>query len=58
MQRLGGVPDIPLPELFFSGGASTNRAFPDNQAGPRDTKTGFPLEARRSCSIRWSFGFP
>lgn len=43
IQRLGGVPEIPLAERFFSGGASTNRAFPDNQAGPRDTKTGFPL---------------
>jgi outer membrane protein assembly complex protein YaeT len=43
IQRLGGVPEIPLPERFFSGGASTNRAFPDNQAGPRDTETGFPL---------------
>jgi outer membrane protein assembly factor BamA len=35
--------EIPLPERFFSGGASTNRAFPDNQAGPRDLDTGFPL---------------
>ena len=43
IQRLGGVPEIPLAERFFSGGASTNRAFPDNQAGPRDPKTGFPL---------------
>jgi outer membrane protein insertion porin family len=34
---------IPLAERFFSGGASTNRAFPDNQAGPRDFETGFPL---------------
>ena len=43
IQRLGGVPEIPLAERFFSGGASTNRAFPDNQAGPRDPETGFPL---------------
>jgi outer membrane protein assembly complex protein YaeT len=34
---------IPLPERFFSGGGSTHRAFPDNQAGPRDVGTGFPL---------------
>lgn len=39
---LGGT-EIPFAEEFFSGGASTNRAFPDNQAGPRDLKTGFPL---------------
>ena len=43
IQRLGGLPEIPLPERFFSGGASTNRAFPDNQAGPRDLITGFPI---------------
>jgi outer membrane protein insertion porin family len=35
--------EIPLPERFFSGGAESMRAFPDNQAGPRDLDTGFPL---------------
>jgi outer membrane protein insertion porin family len=34
---------IPLPEHFFSGGATSERGFPDLQAGPRDTTTGFPL---------------
>ena len=46
---------VPLPERFFGGGADTLRAFPFNQAGPRDTgaalvsggtpsqPTGFPL---------------
>jgi outer membrane protein assembly complex protein YaeT len=46
---------VPLPERFFGGGADTLRAFPYNQAGPRDTgtpitpggpasaPTGFPL---------------
>lgn len=34
---------IPLPERFFAGGASTHRGFPENQAGPRDAVTGFPL---------------
>ncbi len=34
---------IPLPEHFFSGGANSQRGFPDFQAGPRDTVTGFPL---------------
>ncbi|HEY2842837.1 MAG TPA: outer membrane protein assembly factor BamA [Bryobacteraceae bacterium] len=43
IQRFGGLPEIPLSERFFSGGASTQRAFPDNQAGPRDTTTGFPI---------------
>ena len=43
IQRLGGLSEIPLAERFFAGGASSNRAFPDNQAGPRDLETGFPL---------------
>ena len=46
---------VPLAERFFGGGADTLRAFPFNQAGPRDTgaalvaggtasqPTGFPL---------------
>ena len=41
--RMGGLPDLPLAERFYGGGASSLRAFPDNQAGPRDTRTGFPL---------------
>jgi len=32
---------VPLPERFFGGGADSLRAFPYNQAGPRDT--GAPL---------------
>lgn len=46
---------VPLPERFFGGGADSLRAFPYNQAGPRDSgspqaqngpasqPTGFPL---------------
>jgi outer membrane protein assembly factor BamA len=34
---------VPLPELFFSGGSTSNRGFGINQAGPRDLTTGFPL---------------
>jgi outer membrane translocation and assembly module TamA len=46
---------VPLPERFFGGGADSMRAFPYNQAGPRDIgtplvpggpsspPTGFPL---------------
>ena len=33
---------IPLPERFFGGG-DADRGFPENQAGPRDGLTGFPL---------------
>ncbi len=43
IQRWAGLPLIPLAERFYSGGASTDRAFPDNQAGPRDPLTGFPI---------------
>lgn len=43
IERLAGMPEIPLEERFFAGGATSNRAFPDNQAGPRDLETGFPL---------------
>ncbi len=43
IQRFGGLAEIPLGERFFAGGASSHRAFPDNQAGPRDPVTGFPL---------------
>ena len=46
---------VPLPERFFGGGSTSNRGFPENQAGPRDIgtpagvggtatqPTGFPL---------------
>jgi outer membrane protein insertion porin family len=43
IQRLGGLAEIPLGERFFAGGSASQRAFPDNQAGPRDAETGFPL---------------
>ncbi|HXA49768.1 MAG TPA: POTRA domain-containing protein [Candidatus Acidoferrum sp.] len=34
---------IPLPERFFGGGGNSHRGFPENQAGPRDLTTGFPV---------------
>ena len=43
IQRLGDATEIPLPERFFSGGSFSHRGFPNNQAGPRDDVTGFPL---------------
>ena len=42
LHNLSGKP-VPLPERFFAGGNTTNRGFPENQAGPRDPITGFPL---------------
>ena len=43
---------IPLPERFFGGGGTSHRGFPENQAGPRDTVTGFPLGGTACCSTR------
>lgn len=43
IERYAGLPAIPLPERFFAGGAFSDRAFPDFQAGPRDLETGFPI---------------
>jgi outer membrane protein insertion porin family len=43
IERYGGLSYIPLAERFFGGGAFSNRAFPDFQAGPRDLNTGFPI---------------
>ena len=52
---LPAIESVPLPERFFGGGADSLRAFPYNQAGPRDVgaplipggpasaPTGFPL---------------
>jgi outer membrane protein assembly complex protein YaeT len=38
-----GEDAVPLPERFYGGGASSDRAFPEYQSGPRDTETGFPI---------------
>src|SRR5262249_11717072 len=45
---------VPLPERFFGGGADSLRAFPYNQAGPRDI--GAPLVSRGPASA--PTGFP
>jgi outer membrane protein insertion porin family len=49
---------IPLPEHFFSGGASSERGFPDLQAGPRDTATGFPLGGTALLMNQTELRFP
>ena len=58
IQRLGGLAEIPLAERFFSGGASSQRAFPDNQAGPRDLTTGFPLGGNALLFHQTEIRFP
>lgn len=35
--------EIPLPERLFAGGAQSLRSFGLNEAGPRDSLTGFPI---------------
>jgi outer membrane protein insertion porin family len=58
VQRLSGMPGIALAERFFSGGASSQRAFPDNQAGPRDLETGFPLGGNALLFHQTELRFP
>lgn len=50
--------EIPLPERFFAGGADSHRGFPQNQAGPRDLLTGFPLGGRALLLHKLELRFP
>jgi len=50
--------DIPLPERFFSGGAYSHRGFPENQAGPRDLTTGFPIGGKALLINNLELRFP
>lgn len=49
---------VPLPERFFAGGGASNRAFPDNQAGPRDLTTGFPVGGKALINQSLELRFP
>ena len=49
---------IPLAERFYSGGVYSHRGFPENQAGPRDTATGFPLGGSAEFFNNTEFRFP
>jgi outer membrane translocation and assembly module TamA len=49
---------IPLPERFFGGGSTSHRGFPDNQAGPRDAFSGFPLGGNALLMHNTEFRFP
>ncbi len=55
-----GDPDVavPLPERFFGGGATSHRGFPEEQAGPRDTSTGFPLGGNALLFNQTELRFP
>lgn len=58
IERTGGQPGIPLPERFFSGGSFSHRGFPNNQAGPRDDITGFPLGGNALLMNSFELRFP
>jgi outer membrane protein assembly complex protein YaeT len=49
---------IPLPERFFGGGSESMRGFPENQAGPRDLLTGFPIGGNALFFHQTEFRFP
>ncbi|MGE5644868.1 MAG: POTRA domain-containing protein [Acidobacteriota bacterium] len=49
---------IPLAELFFGGGAQSHRGFPENQAGPRDLQTGFPIGGNAILVNQTELRFP
>ena len=49
---------IPLPERFFAGGGTSLRGFALNQAGPRDSITGFPVGGQALVVLNQEFRFP
>jgi outer membrane protein insertion porin family len=49
---------IPLPERFFAGGGTSLRGFALNQAGPRDSITGFPVGGQAALVLNQEFRFP
>lgn len=50
--------EVPLPERFFGGGGVSHRGFPDNQAGPRDLRTGFPIGGKALFMHSLELRFP
>jgi outer membrane protein assembly complex protein YaeT len=53
-----GEDAVPLPERFFGGGASSDRAFPEDQSGPRDPETGFPIGGNAMFFNQTELRFP
>src|SRR5262245_66279942 len=49
---------IPLPERLFAGGGGSLRGFALNQAGPRDSVTGFPVGGQALLVFNQEFRFP
>jgi outer membrane protein assembly complex protein YaeT len=50
--------EIPLPERFFGGGGNNLRGFAQNQAGPRDPLTGFPVGGNALFASQIETRFP
>jgi outer membrane protein assembly complex protein YaeT len=59
-ERLLGGPlrDVPFPERFFAGGSASHRGFPENQAGPRDPTTGFPIGGKALLMFGHELRYP
>jgi outer membrane protein insertion porin family len=54
-----GLPQlIPLPERFFAGGGTSLRGFALNQAGPRDSSTGYPIGGQALIALNQEVRFP
>ncbi|MGB7762987.1 MAG: BamA/TamA family outer membrane protein [Bryobacteraceae bacterium] len=53
-----GEDAVPLPERFFGGGAASDRAFPEDQSGPRDPETGFPIGGNAMFFNQTELRFP
>ena len=49
---------IPLPERFFAGGGTSLRGIALNQAGPRDSSTGFPVGGQAVMIFNQELRFP
>src|SRR6266481_8979089 len=49
---------MPLPERYFAGGGTSLRGFALNQAGPRDSGTGFPVGGQALLVLNQEFRFP
>ena len=49
---------IPLPERLLGGGGTSLRGFALNQAGPRDSLTGFPVGGQAMLILNQELRFP
>jgi outer membrane protein insertion porin family len=49
---------IPLPERLFAGGGTSLRGFALNQAGPRDSLSGFPVGGQAVLVLNQEIRFP